>query len=68
MHGLPGHEQEEHDAVAYRVTGRFAPTSTPWDRAILVPIEGVWKAHAHGEDDHAAHEEEPARSERTTTT
>ncbi|MCR9085560.1 MAG: FtsX-like permease family protein [Rhodobacteraceae bacterium] len=27
------------------VTGRMAPTGTPWDRAILVPVEQVWEAH-----------------------
>ena len=53
MHGLPGAEQGRHEGTAYRVVGRLAPTATPWDRAILVPIEGVWRAHAHGD---AAHE------------
>lgn len=52
MHGLPGQEQEEHGDVVYHVAGRLAETATPWDRAILVPIEGVWQAHAHGEEDH----------------
>jgi len=27
------------------VSGRMAPTGTPWDRAILVPIETVWGIH-----------------------
>lgn len=27
------------------VTGRMAPTGTPWDRAILVPAEQVWEVH-----------------------
>ncbi|HVL20301.1 MAG TPA: FtsX-like permease family protein [Amaricoccus sp.] len=67
MHGLPGQEQGEHDAVVYHVAGRLAPTATPWDRAILVPIEGVWQAHDHGGDDHAAddhaHEEDHAHGE-----
>lgn len=52
MHGLPGREAAEHDEIVYRVAGRLAPTSTPWDRAILVPIEGVWAVHAHGEGGH----------------
>ncbi|MFN3527403.1 MAG: ABC transporter permease, partial [Paracoccus sp. (in: a-proteobacteria)] len=24
---------------------RMAPTGSPWDRAILVPVEGVWEVH-----------------------
>ena len=62
MHGLPGAEQERHGG-SYRVVGRLAPTGTPWDRAILVPIEGVWQAHAHhdeAEEDHAHAEPAPA--------
>lgn len=54
MHGLPGAEQEEHGDIVYHVAGRLAPTATPWDRAILVPIEGVWRAHEHHDDDGAA--------------
>lgn len=60
MHGLPSQEAGEHEGVVYRVAGRLAPTSTPWDRAILVPIEGVWQAHEHGGeedgDDEHGHE------------
>ena len=37
-------EGEDHDAT-YTVTGRMAPTGSPWDRAILVPVEGVWAVH-----------------------
>ncbi|MFT3974922.1 MAG: ABC transporter permease [Amaricoccus sp.] len=51
MHGLPGQEEDEHEEVVYHVSGRLAPTGTPWDRAILVPIEGVWEAHDHGDDE-----------------
>ncbi len=63
MHGLPGAEQEQHTET-YRVVGRLAPTSTPWDRAILVPIEGVWHAHEHAhegehEDEGEEHDEAP---------
>ncbi|MEM8959585.1 MAG: FtsX-like permease family protein [Pseudomonadota bacterium] len=31
--------------ILLTVTGRMAPTGTPWDRAILVPVEQVWDAH-----------------------
>jgi len=57
---LGGHD---HEGVRYRVTGRLQPTGTPWDRAILVPIQAVWhvhgleEAHGTGEADHEEHEE-----------
>ncbi|NIY73999.1 FtsX-like permease family protein [Marivivens donghaensis] len=35
---------EEH-GVSFSVTGRMAPTGTPWDRAIIVPVEAVWEVH-----------------------
>lgn len=53
VHGLPGGEAHTHDELAYTVVGRLAPTGTPWDRAILVPIETVWSIHGLGvEADH----------------
>ena len=30
------------------ITGRMRPTGTPWDRAIIVPIEYNWLAHGLG--------------------
>lgn len=41
-----------HEDIHYRVTGRLEPTGTPWDRAILVPIQAVW--HVHGMEGHEA--------------
>jgi putative ABC transport system permease protein len=35
-----------HGGVEYRVVGVLARQDTPWDRAILVPIESVWRLHA----------------------
>ncbi|BCP52921.1 membrane protein [Kaistia sp. 32K] len=65
MHGMPGEGGHTHAEITYRVVGRMAPTGTPWDRAILVPIEAVWGIHGMGpghehEHDHdaAGHEEE----------
>ncbi|MFG1424813.1 FtsX-like permease family protein [Roseixanthobacter glucoisosaccharinicivorans] len=52
MHGLPGEGGHTHSEIAYHVVGRMAPTGTPWDRAILVPIEAVWRLHGMG-DAHA---------------
>lgn len=42
-----GHAAEEdaHAGAGYVVTGRMAPTGSPWDRAILVPVEGIWSVH-----------------------
>ncbi len=37
--------EEHHDGYSYTVVGRMAPTGSPWDRAILVPVEGVWAVH-----------------------
>ncbi|WP_018184232.1 FtsX-like permease family protein [Kaistia granuli] len=45
MHGMPGEGGHAHAEIAYRVVGRMASTGTPWDRAILVPIEAVWGIH-----------------------
>jgi putative ABC transport system permease protein len=42
--------------MEYRITGRLAPTGTPWDRAILVPIEAVWDVHADHGDGEADHD------------
>lgn len=46
FHGTVGQPGEVHAHVEYRIVGRMAPTGTPWDRAILVPIQSVWEAHA----------------------
>ncbi len=48
--GKAAHEDDdddhpEHD-INIRVTGRMKPTGTPWDRAILVPVEQVWRTHS----------------------
>lgn len=60
MHGSAEVEGETHTALGYRVVGRMAPTGTAWDRAILVPIQAVWRLHGMGggpdhddDDDHA---------------
>lgn len=36
---------EVHQGATYTVRGRLARTGSPWDRAILVPIEAVWQTH-----------------------
>ena len=38
-------EDDAHAHVKYIVTGRMRPTGSPWDRAIIVPVEAVWEIH-----------------------
>ncbi|MCF3935498.1 ABC transporter permease [Acuticoccus sp. M5D2P5] len=40
-----GAEADAHAGADYRVVGKMAPTGSPWDRAILVPVEAVWMVH-----------------------
>ena len=43
----PEGEADDHDRhdVEYVVVGRMPRMGTPWDRAIVVPVEAVWKVH-----------------------
>ena len=38
-------DDEGHHDAELEIVGRMAPTGTPWDRAILVPVETVWEVH-----------------------
>jgi len=71
LHGLAGEGGHTHTELAYHVVGRMAETGTLWDKAILVPIEGVWyvhglgghgDSHGHGEEAHADHDDEREHS------
>ena len=47
------HEEGEHEHGAeghanLTVVGRMQPTGTPWDRAVIVPIEYNWEVHGLG--------------------
>ena len=44
---------EAHAGFKFTVVGRMAPTGTPWDQAIIVPIEAVWQVHGFN-NGHAA--------------
>ena len=44
-HG-PAADEHAHEGADFHVVGRMAPTGSPWDRAVLVPVEAVW--HVHG--------------------
>ena len=54
-HGFEAEEQHHH-GVNITVVGRMNATGTPWDSAIIVPVEQVWEVHSlasgHAEDDH----------------
>jgi putative ABC transport system permease protein len=68
MHGTAETGGPTHTDIAYRVVGKLKPTGTPWDRAILVPIQAVW--HVHGLGDEHEHEDagpEPAAVASSTT-
>lgn len=52
MHGTAQMGGETHAGVVYHVAGKLQPTGTPWDRAILVPIQAVWHVHGLGHDEH----------------
>ncbi len=55
QHGQAQDSGGVHTEITYRIVGRMAPTGTPWDRAVLVPIETVWQVHEHGaQPDHDA--------------
>ncbi|SMX33229.1 FtsX-like permease family protein [Maliponia aquimaris] len=38
-------EDDAHDGFQIEVVGRMGRTGTPWDRAILIPLETVWEVH-----------------------
>lgn len=62
-HGQLDQGGHAHDQVSYLVTGKLQPTGTPWDRAILVPIQAIWHVHGievagdHAEADDHDHDE-----------
>ncbi|MBL8907065.1 MAG: ABC transporter permease [Rhizobiales bacterium] len=46
IHAAHGHDahQGEHGAEI-TIVGRMKPTGSPWDRAVIVPIEFTWEVH-----------------------
>jgi len=64
FHGFVGEPGEVHADSEYKVVGRLARSGTPWDRAILVPIQSVWERHEHHEDaGHEGHDHDEAAHE-----
>ena len=58
-HGVAGHasvpgevDEEEaghrHEHTSLTVVGRLPQLNSPWDRAILIPVESVWETHGLG--------------------
>lgn len=43
-HGF-GPSAMDHGGPGIVVTGRMAPTGSPWDKALIVPVESVWSTH-----------------------
>ena len=41
-------EHDAHEGIEFEITGRMAPTGSPWDDAIIVPVESVWLTHGLG--------------------
>lgn len=46
-------EHNEHEGTEYVIVGRMQKLGTPWDRAILVPVESIWDIHGlyHSRDE-----------------
>ncbi len=38
-------EHDAHHGFEIEIVGRMARTGSPWDRAILIPVETVWEVH-----------------------
>lgn len=66
IHGQVGTEgAHAHDNVIYTVVGVLPADGSAWDKAILVPVNAVWRVHGihpphdeHDHDEHGAHEHE----------
>jgi putative ABC transport system permease protein len=60
-HAVAGSGQDEaahrHQGVAYTVVGRLPGMGSPWDNAILIPVESVWETHGLGN----GHATDPAK-------
>ena len=44
----PQEQAHRHAHVHLTIVGRLPQTGTPWDNAILIPIESVWETHGLG--------------------
>ncbi|MDO4936390.1 MAG: ABC transporter permease [Sutterellaceae bacterium] len=46
-HGRVAGVGDTHAELEFTVVGVLPKTGTPWDRAVLVPVESVWRMHEH---------------------
>lgn len=46
MHGRTPGAGHAHDHGRLKVVGRMPESGTPWDRAVMIPIEAVWATHS----------------------
>jgi putative ABC transport system permease protein len=45
-HGAgPAADESAHEGTGYTIVGSMQPSGSPWDRAILVPVEAIWEVH-----------------------
>ncbi|WP_102961444.1 ABC transporter permease [Mangrovicella endophytica] len=63
LHGRRSEGGHVHADIRYRIVGRMTESGTPWDHAILVPIEAVWAAHAEHEPENELQEGEAHEGE-----
>ena len=58
-HGVAGHAptpgvadeaeaENRHEHTQLKIVGRLPQLNSPWDRAILIPVESVWETHGLG--------------------
>lgn len=67
IHGQVGEEgAHSHENVHYTVVGILPADGSAWDKAILVPVDAVWRVHGihphehHDDDEDAGHHDENA--------
>lgn len=44
-HGIGEAVEGHHAGFEFQVVGRMPQTGSPWDRAIIIPVESVWTVH-----------------------
>lgn len=64
-HGLASTGIEEHDEHPFVVTGILKSTGTVVDQLLITPLESIWEAHDHGDDEH--HQEDHNHEEEVET-
>lgn len=55
MHGRTPGAGHAHEHGRLKVVGRMPESGTPWDRAVMIPIEAVWATHSMTVHDELEH-------------